>query len=180
MVPTSAARRFPCQHDFDAHAALECLGGRQSNGAYRHEELVDASEEMRVVSHGQKPTPLVPKRAQTRSGLKFERDTLHTRISTFLADDASMPGTYGHTTITNPPTPSYQKKVPTTVSLTPAEARVLTLLTTYRTLSAIGTELGIGRPTVKTHVHNIYKKLGAANRADAVNRAESAGLLPRP
>jgi DNA-binding CsgD family transcriptional regulator len=97
-----------------------------------------------------------------------------------LADDASMPGTYGHTTITNPPTPSYQKKVSATVSLTPAEARVLALLTTYRTLSAIGTQLGIGRPTVKTHVHNIYRKLGATNRADAVNRAESAGLLPRP
>jgi len=43
---------------------------------------------------------------------------------------------------------------------------------------AIGTELGIGRPTVKTHVENIYKKLGATNRAEAVSLAESAGLLP--
>jgi DNA-binding NarL/FixJ family response regulator len=43
--------------------------------------------------------------------------------------------------------------------LTPAEARVLSLLPTYRTLAAIGTELGIGRPTVKTHVENIYKKI---------------------
>ena len=47
------------------------------------------------------------------------------------------------------------------VSLTPAEARVLTLLTAYNTLAAIGDQLGIGRPTVKTHVANIYKKLGA-------------------
>ena len=36
-----------------------------------------------------------------------------------------------------------------TVSLTPAETRVLSLLATYRTLAAIGAELGIGRPTVK-------------------------------
>ncbi|HTP23523.1 MAG TPA: helix-turn-helix transcriptional regulator [Solirubrobacteraceae bacterium] len=63
------------------------------------------------------------------------------------------------------------------VSLTPAESRVLSLLPTYRTLFAIGAELGIGRPTVKTHVENIYKKLGATNRAEAVKLAESAGLL---
>jgi LuxR family maltose regulon positive regulatory protein len=88
------------------------------------------------------------------------------------------PARYHHTTITSQPRPSHQKKFRTTVSLTPAEARVLTLLTTYRTLSAIGTQLGIGRPTVKTHVENIYKKLGATNRAEAVKLAEDAGLLP--
>jgi DNA-binding CsgD family transcriptional regulator len=80
-------------------------------------------------------------------------------------------------TITNQPNPSHKTTLRKTVSLTPAETRVLTLLTTYRTLSAIGNQLGIGRPTVKTHVQNIYQKLGASNRADAVNRAESAGLL---
>jgi DNA-binding CsgD family transcriptional regulator len=65
-----------------------------------------------------------------------------------------------------------------TVCLTPAETRVLTLLTTYQTLAGIGSELGIARPTVKTHVQNIYKKLGATKRAEAVKLAESAGLLP--
>ena len=66
------------------------------------------------------------------------------------------------------------------MSLTPAETRVLSLLPTYRTLAAIGAELDIGRPTVKTHVENIYKKLGASTRAEAVTRAEAFGLLPRP
>ncbi len=66
------------------------------------------------------------------------------------------------------------------VSLTPAETRVLALLATYRTLAAIGLQLGIGRPTVKTHVQNIYKKLGATKRAEAVQLAERAGLLPHP
>ena len=66
----------------------------------------------------------------------------------------------------------------TTVCLTPAEARVLALLPTYRTLAAIGDELGIARPTVKTHVQKIYKKLGVNTRAEAVQRAESAGWLP--
>ncbi len=31
---------------------------------------------------------------------------------------------------------------------------------------------------MKTHVQNIYKKLGATKRAEAVKLAESAGLLP--
>ncbi len=64
----------------------------------------------------------------------------------------------------------------TTVSLTPAETRVLTLLATYRTLAAIGQELDIGRPTVKTHVP-LYK-LRANTRAGAVKRAERAGWIP--
>jgi DNA-binding CsgD family transcriptional regulator len=65
-----------------------------------------------------------------------------------------------------------------TVHLTPSEIRVLALLPTYRTLAAIGDELGIARPTVKTHVGHIYEKLGAVNRAEAVRLAESAGILP--
>jgi DNA-binding NarL/FixJ family response regulator len=55
--------------------------------------------------------------------------------------------------------------------------RVLSFLPTYRTLADIGTQLGIGRPTVKTHVENIYKKLGAKNRAEAVTLAGKAGFL---
>jgi len=73
-----------------------------------------------------------------------------------------------------------QAKSKTKVALTPAEARVLSLLATYRTLAAIGDELGIGRPTVKTHVQHIYKKLGAHTRAGAVREAERAGLITAP
>jgi LuxR family maltose regulon positive regulatory protein len=64
------------------------------------------------------------------------------------------------------------------VHLTPSETCVLALLPSYLTLAAIGRELGIGRPTVKTHVQHIYEKLGASSRAEAVQLAESAGLLP--
>jgi LuxR family maltose regulon positive regulatory protein len=79
---------------------------------------------------------------------------------------------YRRSTIaTQPTTPS------ATPSLTPAETRVLRLLATYRTLAAIGDELGIGRPTVKTHVQHIYEKLGVNTRAEAVVRAELEGLL---
>ena len=90
------------------------------------------------------------------------------------------PARYRHSTIANQPNPSRKTTSRKAVSLTPAETRVLTLLPTYRTLAAIGTQLGIGRPTVKTHVERIYKKLGATKRAEAVKLAERAGLLPDP
>ncbi len=85
---------------------------------------------------------------------------------------------YPGSTITSQSTPPKKNTSPTTVSLTPAEIRVLALLTTYQTLAGIGSQLGIARPTVKTHVANIYKKLGATTRAEAVRLAGSAGLLP--
>jgi LuxR family maltose regulon positive regulatory protein len=81
-------------------------------------------------------------------------------------------------TIANRPNIDSKHGTSTTLSLTPAETRVLALLASYRTLAAIGTQLGIGRPTVKTHVENIYKKLGVTKRAEAVTLAEGTGLLP--
>ena len=90
------------------------------------------------------------------------------------------PATYRQIAITNQPNPSHKATSGKTVYLTPAETRVLTLLPTYQTLAAIGNQLGIGRPTVKTHVEHIYKKLGATKRAEAVTLAECAGLLPGP
>ena len=65
--------------------------------------------------------------------------------------------TYSPSIIRSQPNTENRTERPGTVSLTPAETRVLYLLPTYRTLAAIGTQLGIGRPTVKTHVENIYK-----------------------
>jgi len=86
--------------------------------------------------------------------------------------------TYRQRNITDQPNTDSRNQLRETASLTPAETRILALLPTYRTLAAIGTELGVGRPTVKTHVENIYKKLGATTRAEAVALADSVGLLP--
>jgi DNA-binding CsgD family transcriptional regulator len=90
-----------------------------------------------------------------------------------LVDDAPVSGAYRDSVIDRHPTTDRK-----TVSLTPAEGRVMTLLATYRTLAAIGDELGVGRPTVKTHVQHIYKKLGANTRAGAVQQAEDLGWIP--
>jgi LuxR family maltose regulon positive regulatory protein len=99
-------------------------------------------------------------------------------ISATWADDGRRAATYRRSTIASQPNTDRRNEPRGTVSLTPAETRVLDFLPTYRTLAAIGTQLGVGRPTVKTHVESIYKKLGATTRAEAVKRAESVGLLP--
>jgi len=90
------------------------------------------------------------------------------------------PATYGPSTITSQPNTRSKKVSRPTVALTPAETRIPGLLATHRTLAAISTQLGAGRPTAKTHIENIYKKLGATTRAGAVTLAESAGLPAPP
>ena len=62
-------------------------------------------------------------------------------------------------------------------TLTPAELRLLPMLTTHLMFQDIGDRLGVSRHTVKTQAVSIYGKLGASNRGDAVDRAIELGLL---
>jgi LuxR family maltose regulon positive regulatory protein len=61
--------------------------------------------------------------------------------------------------------------------MTEAELRLLPLLQSYLTFPEIGERLGVSRNTVKTHAAAIYAKLGASSRSEAVEVAESYGLL---
>lgn len=61
---------------------------------------------------------------------------------------------------------------------TPAERRVLELLPTHLTDERIAERLVVSRNTVKTHLKSLYRKLGVRSRAEAVERAREAGLLP--
>lgn len=61
--------------------------------------------------------------------------------------------------------------------LSERELEVLALLASGRTNAEIAKELFVALGTVKSHVNNIYRKLGAANRADAVTRAREMRLL---
>ena len=45
-------------------------------------------------------------------------------------------------------------------------------------LREIGQELFLSTNTIKTHTRAIYRKLGATTRAEAVEHAYEAGLLP--
>ena len=58
-----------------------------------------------------------------------------------------------------------------------AELAVLQCLATGLSRREIGAKLYISLNTVKTHTRELYRKLGAASRADAVARAEALGLL---
>jgi LuxR family transcriptional regulator, maltose regulon positive regulatory protein len=58
---------------------------------------------------------------------------------------------------------------------------VLRYLPTNLTGPEIANELYVSPNTVKTHVRNLYAKLGTHRRAEAVTRARNLGLLaPSP
>ena len=61
--------------------------------------------------------------------------------------------------------------------LSEREFEVLTLLSSGRSNAEIARDLFIAVGTVKTHTNNIYRKLGARNRAEALARARALELL---
>jgi LuxR family maltose regulon positive regulatory protein len=61
--------------------------------------------------------------------------------------------------------------------LSDRELGVLALLHSELSLREIGTELFLSLNTIKTHTRNIYLKLGAGSRDEAVARARELGLL---
>jgi LuxR family maltose regulon positive regulatory protein len=63
--------------------------------------------------------------------------------------------------------------------LTNREKEVLRLLAEDFTRDDIATRLFITRATVKTHLQNIYKKLGVSSKQAAINTAKKNGLLIR-
>ena len=62
-------------------------------------------------------------------------------------------------------------------ALTKRELEILRHLATGRPISAIGTTLHISQNTMKTHLKNIYRKMSAGGRDDAVAKAKSLYLL---
>ncbi|MCP2164084.1 response regulator [Goodfellowiella coeruleoviolacea] len=58
------------------------------------------------------------------------------------------------------------------------EQEVLSLVATAMSNRQIAVRLSITEGTVKRHLRNIFGKLGAVSRIDAVNKAVSASLIP--
>jgi DNA-binding NarL/FixJ family response regulator len=65
----------------------------------------------------------------------------------------------------------------TDVALTARELEVLRLAARGLTNRQIGTHLGLSRETIKTHVVKIFRRLGVADRTEAVALAIRSGLL---
>jgi LuxR family maltose regulon positive regulatory protein len=70
-----------------------------------------------------------------------------------------------------------QSAPPLTEKLSPSELRVLRYLPTNLSRPEIARELSVSPNTVSTQIHNIYVKLGVADRSAAVRRARELGLL---
>jgi len=60
--------------------------------------------------------------------------------------------------------------------LTAAELRLLHFLPTHLSLQEIADRTYLSRPTVKTHIASIYRKLGVQSRSEAVELIEQLGL----
>ena len=61
--------------------------------------------------------------------------------------------------------------------LSERELEVLSLLASGKTNSEVARDLFVSVGTVKSHTGNIYRKLGAKNRAEALARARDLGVL---
>jgi ATP/maltotriose-dependent transcriptional regulator MalT len=75
------------------------------------------------------------------------------------------------------PAPPPGRPRPLREPLTKGEMRVLRYLPTHLSVPEIASELYVSTNTVKTHVHNVFVKLGTHRRAEAVERARGLGLL---
>lgn len=64
------------------------------------------------------------------------------------------------------------------LKLTGQEVRVLEKLASGRSNKEIGRELGLSPNTVKTHLSNLFAKLDAGTRTEAVGRARELELIP--
>jgi LuxR family transcriptional regulator, maltose regulon positive regulatory protein len=77
----------------------------------------------------------------------------------------------------NRPAPPPAGPRPPLEPLSDSEIRVLRYLPTHLSAPEIATELSVSTSTVKTHMRNLYAKLGAHRRAEAVESARALGLL---
>ena len=64
------------------------------------------------------------------------------------------------------------------LGLSPKELAVLSEIAAGRSNKEIAARLAVSPNTVKTHVAQLYGKLGAKRRTDAVNRARELGIVP--
>jgi LuxR family maltose regulon positive regulatory protein len=77
----------------------------------------------------------------------------------------------------NRPVPAAAGPQPPLEPLSKSEIRVLRYLPTHLSAPQIARELSVSTTTVKTHLRNVYLKLGAHSRAEAVEFARALGLL---
>jgi DNA-binding NarL/FixJ family response regulator len=81
--------------------------------------------------------------------------------------------------VLNPGPPAAEPGYPELARLTAREQRVLDLLASGLSTTAIATRLGIATKTVSNNLSTIFTKLGVSNRTEAALQARQAGLGTR-
>ena len=66
---------------------------------------------------------------------------------------------------------------PSKVILTSREMQILRGIAKGHTTKRLAKDFGLAPPSVETHLHNIFKKLGVGNRGEAVSSALKLGLI---
>ena len=87
---------------------------------------------------------------------------------------------YGSGNLNTGQTLSYDEHISESLGLSKRESEVLELLTKGLSNQEIADQLFISLPTVKTHLSNIYDKLGVSRRTQAVQKALELGILQTP
>jgi DNA-binding NarL/FixJ family response regulator len=100
-------------------------------------------------------------------------------IQAVAAGDAFLTaGIAGH--ILNPGSPVAERDHADLAGLTAREQRILDLLASGLSTTAIATRLGIASKTVSNNLSTIFSKLGVTNRTEAALHAKQAGLGSPP
>jgi DNA-binding NarL/FixJ family response regulator len=68
----------------------------------------------------------------------------------------------------------------TEVELSPRELEILELVSRALSNGQVASRLNITEATVKRHLRNVFEKLGAVSRIDAVNKAAARSLITPP
>jgi DNA-binding CsgD family transcriptional regulator len=93
----------------------------------------------------------------------------------WLKLDRSLPQSLQH--VLHPNTPATETLIE---PLSARELEVLQLISEGDTNAQIAYKLSVSQSTVKTHINNIYGKLGTQSRVQAVNRARELKLTREP
>jgi LuxR family transcriptional regulator, maltose regulon positive regulatory protein len=153
-------RGFPC-HAFILEAiARDALGDSDSAESALERALDLAEPNGTVLPFLRNPVPVLLARL---SGHRSAHASLIADIQSLVAKSRSARSADGPQPLPEP--------------LRESETRVLRYLPTNLTAPEIASELYISPNTVKTHIRNLYVKLGATRRAEAVDRARELGLL---
>jgi LuxR family maltose regulon positive regulatory protein len=140
--------------------ARDALGDQAAAGRALERALDLAEPDGAVLWFLLHPAPdLLERHARPGTG----HATLIARILDLLA---------GHTPALPPAGPR-----PPLEQLSGSEIRVLRYLPTHLSAPEIAGELSVSTSTVKTHLRNLYAKLGVHSRAEAVESARTLGLL---